>query len=119
MPDPEEEIDERPPARAGLSRLFLDTVIPDESELTCGTKIEPGKGYGFFTDTTRLHRLQGLRGRLQGVEQPAGRQYGLTGHSYDNTGDLRANTWRHVTFIEKIGRRRGPRDRMRRSRATG
>src|SRR5262249_40584673 len=24
-----------------------------------------------------------------------------TGHSYDNTGELSANTWRHVTFIEQ------------------
>ncbi|MBS0640426.1 MAG: 4Fe-4S dicluster domain-containing protein, partial [Proteobacteria bacterium] len=28
---------------------------------------------------------------------------GLTGHSYDNTGALSANTWRHVAFIEKRG----------------
>src|SRR5690606_15466176 len=27
---------------------------------------------------------------------------GLTGMSYDNTGDLSAYTWRHVAFIEKI-----------------
>jgi formate dehydrogenase iron-sulfur subunit len=26
----------------------------------------------------------------------------LTGRSYDNTGDLGANTWRHVHFVEKI-----------------
>ncbi len=28
---------------------------------------------------------------------------GLTGQSYDNTGALSANTWRHVNFIEKAG----------------
>ena len=28
---------------------------------------------------------------------------GLTGQSYDNTGALSANTWRHVAFVEKPG----------------
>ena len=28
----------------------------------------------------------------------------LTGMSYDNTGSLNASTWRHVAFIEQIGR---------------
>ena len=28
---------------------------------------------------------------------------GLTGQSYDNTGSLSANTWRHVAFVEKAG----------------
>ena len=32
-------------ARSGIA-------IPDESELTAGVRIEPGKQYGFFTDTT-------------------------------------------------------------------
>ncbi len=26
---------------------------------------------------------------------------GFTGHSYDNTVDLGANTWRHVAFVEQ------------------
>ncbi|WP_431271813.1 hypothetical protein [Dankookia sp. P2] len=30
----------------------LDRMIPDESELTAGVRIEPGRSYGFFTDTT-------------------------------------------------------------------
>jgi hypothetical protein len=55
-------------------------MIPDESELTAGTRIEPGKSYGFFTDTT-LHWLQGLRGRMQGMERAAGR--GCGAHRYE------------------------------------
>ena len=31
------------------------------------------RAMGFFTDTTRLHRLQGVRGRVQGVERRARR----------------------------------------------
>ena len=38
------------------------------------------------------------------MEQSAGRDAGLTGHSYDNTGALSANTWRHVNFIEQAVR---------------
>lgn len=30
----------------------LPGLIPDESELTARVKIEPGKRYGFFTDTS-------------------------------------------------------------------
>ncbi len=29
--------------------------------------------------------------------------FGFTGNSYDNTGDLGASTWRHVAFIEQVG----------------
>jgi formate dehydrogenase iron-sulfur subunit len=29
--------------------------------------------------------------------------FGFTGRSYDNTGDLGATTWRHVAFIERLG----------------
>jgi hypothetical protein len=43
-----------------------------------------------------LHRLQGVRGRVQGVERRAVGRHGLLGMSYDNTGALGANAWRHV-----------------------
>ena len=78
-----------------------------------GSAREPGSGHGlrtatrgtrigFFTDTTRLHRLQGLRGRVQGVEPRArGRPATAPGTRYDNTGGLGANTWRHVAFVEQ------------------
>ena len=39
----------------------------------CGGYSDEPQRVGFFTDTTRLHRLQGVRGRLQGVE-PAPRR---------------------------------------------
>ena len=31
----------------------LNGMIPDEAELTAAVRVEPGKAYGFFTDTTR------------------------------------------------------------------
>jgi formate dehydrogenase iron-sulfur subunit len=48
-----------------------------------------------------LHRLQGLRGRLQGVEPVPEDGMVWTGESYDNTSALGANSWRHVAFVEQ------------------
>jgi len=36
-------------------------------------------------------------------------EFGFTGMSYDNTGDLGATTWRHVAFIERISDQEGRR----------
>ena len=49
----------------------------------------------------RLHRLQGLRGGVQGVERRPGDLFEMLGTSYDNSHSLNANQWRHVAFIEK------------------
>ena len=57
---------------------------------------------GFFTDTSRLHRLQGVRGRLQGVEpDPARTASSWTGTATTTRGELGANSWRHVAFVEQ------------------
>ena len=51
----------------------------------------------------RLHRLQGLRGGVQGVEPAAERgQAGSWATGYDNTGSLDAQNWRHVKFIDNV-----------------
>ena len=47
-----------------------------------------------------VHRLQGVRGGLQGVERRPRGWPGVHRHSYDNTAAL-ASTWRHVAFIEQ------------------
>ena len=51
--------------------------------------------------TPPLHRLQGVRGRVQAVEPAPRRRLRFTGMSYDNTGALGASTWRHVAFVER------------------
>ena len=62
--------------------------------------IEPGRAYGLLHRHDALHRLQGLRGGLQGVEPAArGRPRASPGCRYDNTGALGATTWRHVAFV--------------------
>ena len=69
---------------------------------------------GFYTDTSvcigckacqvACHQWNALPADL--AEQPAenspGRARPITGDSYDNTGSLTANNWRHVKFIEQI-----------------
>ena len=77
--------------------------IPDEAELTAGTRIEPGRAYGFFTDTTVCIGCKACEVACKEWNNLPADHLGLTGHSFDNTGGLSANTWRHVAFIEKIG----------------
>ncbi len=82
---------------------ILPGLIPDESELTAGVKIEPGKQYGFFTDTTVCIGCKACEVACKEWNNLPADSIGLTGHSYDNTGAFSANTWRHVAFIEKSG----------------
>ncbi len=79
----------------------LGEMIPNESELTAGVKIEPGKQYGFFTDTTVCIGCKACEVACKEWNNLPADNVGLTGHSYDNTGALSANTWRHVNFIEE------------------
>ena len=79
----------------------LGSMIPNESELTSGCLIEPGKSYGFFTDTTVCIGCKACEVACKEWNNLPADEVGLTGHSYDNTGALSANTWRHVAFIEK------------------
>lgn len=81
----------------------LPGVIPNEAELTAGVIIEPGKSYGFFTDTTRCIGCKACEVACKEWNSLPADDLGLTGMSFDNTGALSANTWRHVTFVEKIG----------------
>ncbi len=81
----------------------LDHVIPNESELTAGALIEAGKSYGFFTDTTVCIGCKACEVACKEWNNLPADNIGLTGESFDNTGALSANTWRHVNFIEKSG----------------
>ncbi|MDX7950216.1 4Fe-4S dicluster domain-containing protein [Lichenihabitans sp. Uapishka_5] len=81
----------------------FDHVIADESELTAGCKIEPGKSYGFFTDTTVCIGCKACEVACKEWNNLPADNLGLTGQSFDNTGALSANTWRHVAFVERSG----------------
>jgi formate dehydrogenase iron-sulfur subunit len=80
----------------------LASMIADESRLTAGVKIEPGKQYGFFTDTTLCIGCKACEVACKEWNVLPADNLTLTGMSYDNTGSLSANTWRHVAFVEKV-----------------
>ncbi len=79
----------------------LDRVIPDEAELTARTLVRPGRSYGFFTDTTLCIGCKACEVACKEWNNLPADNIRLTGDSYDNTGALSANTWRHVAFIER------------------
>jgi formate dehydrogenase iron-sulfur subunit len=80
----------------------FDHLIDNESELTAGVRIEPGKSYGFFTDTTLCIGCKACEVACKEWNSLPAENIGLTGESYDNTGALSATTWRHVAFVERI-----------------
>jgi formate dehydrogenase iron-sulfur subunit len=91
------------PRALNYDQSSLDGLIPDESELTAGVVIEPGRSYGFFTDTTVCIGCKACEVACKEWNNLPADNLGLTGESYDNTGALSANTWRHVSFIERSG----------------
>ena len=56
---------------------------------------------GFFTDTTCASAARRARWRARSGTTCPKTALDFTGNSYDNTGELGANTWRHVAFIER------------------
>ncbi len=81
---------------------ILPGAIPDESELTAGVKIVPGRRYGFFTDTTLCIGCKACEVACKEWNALPADDLSLTGMSYDNTAALSATTWRHVTFVERL-----------------
>ena len=78
--------------------------IPQEAEITAGTRIEAGRSYGFFTDTTLCIGCKACEVACKEWNNLPADNPGMTGQSYDNTGRLGAHTWRHVTFVETDAR---------------
>jgi formate dehydrogenase iron-sulfur subunit len=88
------------------SQSYLDGPLPHEAEMTSGERIVPGKQYGFFTDTTLCIGCKACEVACKEWNQlPADGNSELSGHSYDNTGDLSATSWRHVAFVEQSAMR--------------
>ncbi|HEU5019947.1 MAG TPA: 4Fe-4S dicluster domain-containing protein [Pseudolabrys sp.] len=90
------------PRATEYAQSHLDRMIPDESELTAGVNIEPGKQYGFFTDTTLCIGCKACEVACKEWNALPADHLELSGWSYDNTRGLSANTWRHVSFVEKV-----------------
>ena len=94
----------------------LGRMIPDEAEITAGVTIRPGRSYGFLTDTTLCIGCKACEVACKEWNNLPADDLGLTGDSYDNTGELSAHTWRHVRFVEQAA---CAATRRRRSRAAG
>jgi formate dehydrogenase iron-sulfur subunit len=58
---------------------------------------------GMLTDTTLCIGCKACEVACKQWNQLPMDNFGWTGHSYDNTGDLGATTWRHVAFVERLG----------------
>lgn len=58
---------------------------------------------GYLTDTTLCIGCKACEVACKQWNQLPMDNFGFTGNSYDNTGDLGASTWRHVAFIEQVG----------------
>src|SRR2546423_6248665 len=90
-----------PRARVDTESI-LTGPIPDESELTADCRIERGRSYGFFTDTSLCIGCKACEVACKEWNELPAEDDVLTARSYDNTGSLGATTWRHVTFVEQI-----------------
>ncbi|QPK79902.1 4Fe-4S dicluster domain-containing protein [Corynebacterium lizhenjunii] len=55
----------------------------------------------FFTDTSICIGCKACEVACKEWNRNPVEGYGVTGNSYDNTGSLGANTWRHVAFVEQ------------------
>jgi formate dehydrogenase iron-sulfur subunit len=93
-------------------RDHTDSIFPrliyDESEITAGVQIRPGRHYGFFTDTSVCIGCKSCEVACKEWNQLPVDNYGLTAMSYDNTRALGAATWRHVVFAERLDADAGP-----------
>jgi formate dehydrogenase iron-sulfur subunit len=80
----------------------MSFYLPHKAAKTAGAEIEPGRAYGFFTDTSVCIGCKACEVACKEWNQLPAEENGLSGLSYDNTVDLSATTWRHVAFIEQM-----------------
>jgi formate dehydrogenase iron-sulfur subunit len=64
-------------------------------------RIQPGTRMGFFTDTSICIGCKACEVACKEWNGVPAQGYRWKGSSYDNTGALGANAWRHVAFIEQ------------------
>ena len=64
--------------------------------------ITPGQSYGFFTDTSVCIGCKACEVACKEWNQLEGNSPKFLADSFDNTGELDAQNWRHVKFIEQV-----------------
>jgi formate dehydrogenase iron-sulfur subunit len=82
--------------------MSFDAPRGYDAENGAGCRIEPGRAYGFFTDTTLCIGCKACEVACKEWNHLPAETQGLSGMSYDNTRDLSATTWRHVAFVEQM-----------------
>jgi formate dehydrogenase iron-sulfur subunit len=97
------------PRACDYPHSLLQRPIRDESELTAGVKIVPGRKYGFFTDSSLCIGCKACEVACKEWNILPADDIRLSGTSYDNTRHFSASTWRHVAFVEKFGNGSGGR----------
>jgi len=73
--------------------------LVDKTRLGHGARLG---AMGYLTDTTLCIGCKACEVACKQWNQLPMDNFGFTGNSYDNTGDLGATTWRHVSFIEQL-----------------
>jgi formate dehydrogenase iron-sulfur subunit len=66
------------------------------------TTIQAGQKYGFFTDTSVCIGCKACEVACKEWNQLQGNNPQFLADSFDNTGQLDAQNWRHVQFIEQV-----------------
>jgi formate dehydrogenase iron-sulfur subunit len=66
------------------------------------SEITPGQAYGFFTDTSVCIGCKACEVACKEWNQLQGNPPAFLADSFDNTGSLDAQNWRHVQFVEKV-----------------
>ncbi len=64
--------------------------------------IKPGESYGFFTDTSICIGCKACEVACKEWNQLQGDSPKFLADSYDNTGQLDDQNWRHVKFIDQV-----------------
>jgi formate dehydrogenase iron-sulfur subunit len=96
-----------------VRELELGSVLPNEARhhgfwsrllepFRRGPQPEPRPPTGFYTDTTVCIGCKACEVACKQWNQLPADGFEFTGNSYDNTGKLSAESWRHVKFIEQF-----------------
>ncbi len=92
-----------PTSRPNLLGMVQGMLAPLHKE----PPLPPQPAMGFFTDTSLCIGCKACEVACKQWNQLPAQDAIWTGSSYDNTGQLTAITWRHVQFIEQIGKSDG------------
>ncbi|HEX4611762.1 MAG TPA: 4Fe-4S dicluster domain-containing protein, partial [Urbifossiella sp.] len=92
------QVEGDPQPRGVVARVVHHLVYPFRR----GKKPERQVATGFYTDTTVCIGCKACEVACKQWNQLPADGFGFTGNSYDNTGALGAESWRHVKFVEQF-----------------